>query len=357
MADSLTNSNREDEDAESELTMPPAPNAPHLFKTQMNERSLDRAAIDHFYSQIRQIPSLDSEELHCTQLFIRQLESIQQSALDVIKTFEEQKTTIIRHYDFWLQPIAKEALEELVLRAEELNRQLSSTLESKTKDIDWNKYLESWLEICEQWQSRKALSDRILALVSDRIAHSIDNDIKVLVDYQNHQIAGIDAEEEKRESLKNRLDQVTDEPLKQLRALRHQTHNHDSLLQAAQWMAAFQEKRESCFDQLLVKIDTAVKEIVDLTEKEDVVSYSSEDEGEIVFMEREFESILVAIDSLSGKCETDFLFTESRLESLLDHLDEINLTVIPHSLQRRVLHLKNEICFALDQLYKLFKKL
>jgi hypothetical protein len=152
--------------------------------------------------------------------------------------------------------------------------------------------------------------------------------------------------------LQKRLSQVTEEPLKQLVALRTQTHEHTSLQQAAEWAATFHEQRESYFDQLLMRIDAAVKDIVDINEKEESFTDSSEDEGEIVFMERELESILLAIDLLPGASEADIVFTECRLENLLDHLEHINTTHFPRSHRIRVNLIKEQINQAFKQIKK-----
>jgi hypothetical protein len=350
MTDSLPNINSDETDHR-DLEKMVGSDSPHLFEPKLDEAESKNEGINHFYSQIKKIPTLIDQTASADQPLLRQLQSVQHSALQIIHTFQKQKEAIIKHYDLWLQPIAKEVLEELLCHAENLKQQLSFHPDfSSAEDVDWEEYIQKWTEICEHWHSRKALSDRILAVVSERTMHSIDKDIKVIQDYQNHQLANVKIENHKRKTLQERLAQVTEEPLNQLVALRNQTHQHTSLIQAAEWLASVQEERESYFDQLLMKIDTAVRDIVDVVDKEDVLSYSSEDEGEIVFMERELESILLAIDTSFGANKTDALFIGCRLESLLDHLEGIDLNAIPKHLKNRVNSIKEQIFQAFEDI-------
>lgn len=311
---------------------------------------LEEDVIEHFYDQIKKISSLMEQSETIDQPLNRQLQAVGHIALQIIYRFHAQKSTLIKQYDFWLQPVAKEVLDGLISHAEKLKQQLAHRPLDAEEDIDWEEYIQSWEEICHHWRNRKALSDRILAVVSERVVHCIDKDLKMIEDYQNHQLASVNTGQNKRNDLQERLSQVTEEPLKQLIALRTQTHAHTSLQQAAEWVATFHEQRESYFDQLLMRIDTAVKDIVDINEKEETFSESAEDEGEIVFMERELESILLAIDLLPGTSETDLLFTECRLENLLDHLEQIDITHFSRSNHIRVNLIKEQIHQAFKQI-------
>jgi hypothetical protein len=350
MTDLLPKINSDDTD-DQDLERTVYSETPHLLEPKVDGAELRNDVINHFYSQIKKIPALMDQTASADQPLLRQLQSVQHSALQIIHTFHEQKEAIIKHYDFSLQPVAKEVLDELLCHAEKLKQQLSCHQDfSSAEEVDWEEYIQKWTEICEHWHSRKALADRILAVVSERAMHSIDKDIRVIQDYQNHQLANVNIEKNKRKTLQERLAQVTEEPLNQLVALRNQTHQHTSLIQAAAWLASFQEERESYFDQLLLKIDTAVRDIVDVADKEDVLSYSSEDEGEIVFMERELESILFAIDTVDGANKTDTLFIGCRLESLLDHLEGIDINAIPKRLQNRVSSIKEQIYHAFEDI-------
>lgn len=309
--------------------------------------------IKRLYVQIQKMPELMGRARVVDQVLLNHFQDLKGHAREVIHQFNEQKTDILKRFDNWLVPIAKEALDELLQDAEQLKRNLNQKLEHlpQLEEKDWIEHAKRWNHLYTKWHDRKALADRVLALVADRTKQLIDKDIQVIQDYQSQSLAQVPEQSEVFEDLKERLEQATEKPLKQLVALRQQTPKPDSLPQASEWVAKVQAQRETYFDQLLMKIDHVVKETVQIEEEEsDFISFT-EDEGELVFMERELHQIKLMVANLKPHQASETQFMLARLEELLDHAEQLETTSLPRTLQKRLAKIKeisSSLCKQLE---------
>lgn len=308
--------------------------------------------IKRLYTQIQQMPELAGQARVVDQVLLNHFQDLKGHARAVIHQFNEQKSDILKRFDNWLVPIAKEVLDELLQDAEQLKRNLNQKLEHlpQIEEKDWLEHAKRWNHLYTKWHDRKALADKVLALVADRTKQLIDKDIQVIQDYQTQSLAQVPEKSEAFEDLKERLTQATENPLKQLVALRQQTPQPASLLQASEWVARLQAQRETYFDQLLMKIDHVVKETVQIEEEEaDFISFT-EDEGEIVFMEREIHHIKSMVDNLKPNQASEMQFMLARLEELLDHIEQLETTSLPKTLQKRLSKIKETSSLLCKQL-------
>lgn len=307
--------------------------------------------IKQLYVQIRKMPELTKQAKAIDQVLSARLKNLKGIASAIIDQFNAQKKMILQRFDSRIMPIAQEVLDELVNDAERLKHKLDDKLEhlDQTNPEEWDADAKDWVQLYAKWNDRKSLIDKILKIVAAKTKHLIDKDIQMIFDYQTQSLAHLPQETEAFRSLEKRLIRATEEPLKQLMHLRNQAQEHTSLQQASDWVAKLQERRENYFDQLLMKIDHVMKDVVNLEETKDWSAFV-EIEGEVLFMERELHHINTDLTHLHLIGESDKQFLLGRLEGLLDHADDLDKPCLPSPLQARMQALKVGIHLATSRL-------
>ena len=84
-------------------------------------------------------------------------------------------------------------------------------------------------------------------------------------------------------------------------------------------------------------------------QEEDVTSFS-EQEAEIVFMERELHHIQTILPKVDQNQKEDVQFITARLEGLLDHADELAQSDLPQMFRKRIVAINNSCSAVLNQL-------
>lgn len=316
-------------------------------------------SIRHLYSKINEMPEIMESADLVDHLLASKFNELITHSQAVIEEFQQQKSAILEQFDHRLVPVAREVLDSLLQDADQLASKLNrppGEHRDQFPPLDWIDYAKRWTQLYAQWNDGKALAQKVLELVAARTEQLIDKDIQVIHDYQKQSLEHLSKGSETFKNLEKRLAKATDEPLKQLSALRNQHEQHMTLTQASEWISRLQEQRERYFDQLLMKIDHVVKEVVqmeDVEEEAEDFSVFSEDEGEIVFMEREIRHIQALLPNMQASEESDIIFMEARLEGLLDHAEQVNIVNLRYSLHKRLTALKNQFEEALTYLKEL----
>ncbi|CUI16956.1 hypothetical protein PNK_1341 [Candidatus Protochlamydia naegleriophila] len=311
--------------------------APEMEKPPTESQIKVCMTIERLRDQIHSIPVLIHQALVIDQALSNHFKSLKDSANEVIVQFNEQKENILAQFDSLLMPLAKEVLEELIRDAERLKSDLDNTLLSMQKmvDMDWKGHALSWIELHSKWHDRHELNQRILKLVSDRTSQLIDKDIRVIQDYQTQSLSRMSQKDDVFKSVEKRLAKATEEPLKHLVELKRGVEETASMKQASEWIAQLHRQRESCFDQVLMKIDLIVKDLV-LTEEEFDVDLFKDLEEEMFFVEQELKHIHDLLPKLHKNDEKEFFFTEARLEGLRDHLEQFDNLSLPRIVRERL---------------------
>jgi len=265
--------------------------------------------------QIRKMPELTNQARMIDQVLAHRLQEIRGTASAIIDHFNEQKKMILQRFDSWIMPIAQDVLDGLLRDAEHLKYKLEHKLEhpDQMTSSEWDKEAKDWALLYETWHDRKGLVNKILEVVADRTKHLIDKDIQVIHDYQNQSLAHLPPESEAFRNVEQRMSQAIEEPLKQLLSLRNEAKEQTSIQQASEWVAKLQERREGYFDQLLMKIDHVMKDVVNLDDVKDMTAFI-DIEGEILFMEHELHYIKtdLTIYISSKKATNNFLLQDWR---------------------------------------------
>jgi hypothetical protein len=317
------------------------------------EEKLDHSPepIKRLYAQIRKMPELTERARVIDRVLVDRLQDLKATASTIIRQLQEQKKVILQRFDHWIMPIAQDVLDRLLQDANQLKEKLEDKLDhlDQTTSDDWEEQAKRWTQLYAKWHDRNALVEKILEVVADRTRQLIDKDIQVIQDYQTQSLAHIPQESETFKNLEERLAHATEEPLKQLMSMRNKPKEHTSVQQASEWIANLQQRRESYFNQLLMKIDHIMKDVVHVDEKKDWASFL-EIEGEIIFMERELHHINTDLSHLRREDENERQFLFARLECLLDHAQELDEKSLPNALQQRIQALKAGISLAFSRL-------
>jgi hypothetical protein len=320
-----------------------------------DENIISRSAdsIKHLYYEIRKMPELTDQARVIDQVLVTRMQDVKGTACAVIDQFKAQKKVILQRFDHWIMPIAQEVLDGFIYDAQQLKRGLDDKLEhlEQTTPEEWDVQASQWAQLYSRWNDRKGLVNRILEVVIDRTKHLIDKDVQVIQDYQSQSLANLPEETETFRNVEERLTQATAEPLKQLMNLRNEVSENTSLQEASEWVAKLQERREGYFDQLLMKIDHVMKDVVNLEETKDWTAFV-EVEGEILFMERELHHINSDLTHIHLVEESEKQFLLGRLEGLLDHAEDLDTPKLPSPLQIRMQALKAGILLAISRIEK-----
>lgn len=307
--------------------------------------------IKYFYSQIRKMREDTTQACLVDQRLLHDSQKLKSIASVIIDQFKEQKKVILTHFDKWIMPIAEDVLDELLSGAQKLKGSLDEKLthlETITPE-EWDCEAKKWESMYLTWNDQNRLVDRVLEIVAERNALLIDKDIQVIQDYHNQSLSKIHRESEVMKNVEERLAQAIEEPLKQLMGLRSQARKHTSIQQAGEWVAKLQEQRESYFDQLLMKIDHVMKDVVDLEVTKDWTAFSEFD-GEMVFMEQELQHIQTDLTHVHLLDEADKQFLLARLEGLLEHATDLEDSMLSRMMQTRMKDLKAGIVFSISML-------
>lgn len=324
--------------------------SPKLENSQDNMSQQPATPIKHFYSQMRKMSELTNARV-ADQKFLNHLQEIKNAASTILDQFKEQKKVILKNLDNWVIPIAQDVLDQLLRDAQQLKHSLDHKLAhlDETTQEEWECEAKNWERMYLRWNDQKGLVDCVLEVVADRHALLIDKDIRVIQDYHKQSLSKIDQEPDAMRSLEKRLTNAIEEPLKQLMGLRSQAKEHTSIQQAGEWVAKLQEQRESYFDQLLMKIDQVMKDVVDLEITKDWTAFSEVD-GEMAFMEQELEHIQADLKHVHLIDEADRHFLLARLEGLLEHATDLDNPMLSRSIQLRMENLKSGIVTAISLL-------
>lgn len=296
-------------------------------------------AIERFYDQIHTFPKLVSKAHVIDKTLLHHFQDIRHSAADVIEQLNKEKQAMLKKFDSWLMPLANEVLDSLLQDADELKLDLEHSLEKLDSSAkkDWIDYAKRWTQLYAKWHDRKGLTKKVLKLAAERNSRLIEKDIKVIKEYQDQTLQNVPKGSEEFYNLEKRLVKATSEPLRHLVELKKQFSEKEdlSIAQASEWVANIHKQRESFFDMVLVKIDSAVKEVV-----APEVSYDgelfNELEGEIQFIEQEIKQINEIMLKLHRIDKAEQAFLKERVNGLIDHLEDYDLKNIPGELQKHL---------------------
>lgn len=311
-----------------------------LPRTDQSEEKIIAGSADSIkklYSQIRKMPELSSQARAIDQVLTSRLQDLKGNVSLVIAQFADRKKSILQRLDGWIVPIAKEVLDGWLSEAQKLKYKLDDKL-SHLEEIaaeEWDAEATNWAQLYSKWNDESGLINKILQAVADKTHHLIDKDIQVIKEYQSQSLANLPEESETFKNIEERLVHAIDEPLKQLMSLRQQAKEHTSLQQASEWGVKLQEKREVYFDQLLMRIDHVMKDVVKFEEAKDW-TVVRDVEDEVIFMEREIFHIQQDLVQLHLMEEAGKQFLQGRLEGLLDHTEELGQSALPDKLRKRL---------------------
>lgn len=297
-----------------------------------------RPAIERFYSQIHSFPKLIGKADVIDKTLLRHFQEIRHSAVEVIDQLQLEKQTILKKFDSWLMPLAKEVLDDLLKDADALKTDLDESLEKLDSSIhkDWIEYAKKWAQLYAKWHDRKGITRKVIKLAEARTAHLIEKDIKIIKEYQEQRLSHVPKESDEFFNLERRLIKATADPLRNLVALKKPPSTKEglSIKQASDWIANFHKKRESFFDMVLVKIDAAAKDLVASTAIDQ--DLFNELQGEIKFIEHEIDQINPIIPHLQRIDKDELKFLNERVSCLIDHLEDYDLANLPKELQQRL---------------------
>ena len=292
--------------------------------------------IEKFSHQIQSVPKIISKAHAVDQVLLHYFHEIQQSANEVVDHLHEERKSILKKFDSYLLPIAKEVLDELIHHADELRQDLDHSLEEPTSTLkkDWISYAKKWVQLYAKWHDKKAITNKVLKLASERTSVLIEKDIKVIQDYQDQTLAGMSKESEEFIDLELRLNKATAEPLRNLVILKNQPHEQLTIKQASEWIENVHKMRTDYFEQVLHKIDSAVKEIVvrEINSDHELVR---EVEDELSFIEQEMKHIDDLLTRIHRMDKEEIHYQKERIDSLLEHLQQYDFSHLPRDLTLR----------------------
>ncbi|MCE2982687.1 MAG: hypothetical protein LW832_03875 [Parachlamydia sp.] len=286
-------------------------------------------SLENFYSQIQSIPSLVQQAIIIDHVLTSYFTELKETSEKIVSHFSEEKKKLLAQFDPWLLPVVNEVLDELLNDAIRLNIELNETMAclKKTSEMDWDSHLKNWEQLYKKWYDRKELNKKILTLLSAKTNQLIEKDIKIIKDYQNQTLLKVAQSSSNMNQLERKLVKATAEPLKKLLELKVFIERDVSIKQASDWAAELQTKRESYFNQVLLKIDSIVREVVYLEEAMEG-DHSRELEGEMKFVEGELSQIL---DQMGDEVEA-----KSRLNGLKEHLEQYSENSMPIELKNHL---------------------
>jgi hypothetical protein len=298
---------------------------------RVEKLKIELSPLEQFYEQIQAVPILYREATD--QHLLKHLSEIQSQAVQIINQLDEKKNEILKKIDAQLFPIAKEALDEMLKEAKKLKENLRENLENLkfASKVDWIEHAKCWTRLYANWYDNRELTEKVLQFASHKTKQLIDRDIQVIKDYQTQSLAQISQGTADFKRIQERLKEVTEDSLNNLRSLKTPLKDL-SFKQASDWIRLIHTEREAYFDQVLMKIDSVIKDVV---RQEDVAyneSYFLELEGEFHFIEHELNSI----QDLMTKEKRQVDFAKKRLWEVREHLEQFDLSALSNELNKRL---------------------
>lgn len=304
--------------------------------------------IKHLYRQIESVPQLIEKAHVIDTTLLTQFQEIRSNAELLLKEIDDQKKIFLQRFHGVLQPAAQAVLAELSEAAEELKLDLEESLSNlqETSAEDWVQHAKGWVQLYAKLQDHKELAKKVIQVASEHTHELIERDVKVIQDYQDHSLSNLPKESNEYKGLEKRLKAATEEALSQLIKLKDSPGNL-SVVQTAEWIANLHQERQKHFENVLMKIDSILKDTVSMeSDSADLGDYSELD-GEIIFMERELHHINELVANLDLKDDKEVDFMNMRLKGLEEHLDQFELDRVPKELKMKVDKLYNmiEACY------------
>lgn len=310
-------------------------------------------SIRKLYSQLRHLskPELKSPEI-ISPLCAEVIQELESRASEIIDQFEAQKKNVAQYFDRWLIPVALDILDALLSDSQQLKECLQEKIDraDQVTAQEWEEEAREWARLYSRWNGGKAMTAGVLEAVVDKTTHLINKDIQVIRDYQTQSLSQLPQESEGFRNVEKRLERAIESPMKQLMSLRSEAEEHTSLEQALSWVANLQERREDYFDQLLMKIDLVMKDLVEIEEDSNDWVTNLEMEWELVFMESELRNIEEHWVSGSFDKEENKEFLFERLKGLSEHMMELSVQRIPSRLHARIDEIEAAIVEILNRL-------
>jgi hypothetical protein len=307
--------------------------------------------IEQLTRLIQSIPFLIKQAAENPRIILDHFQDLTECIVAYLQHFKNDKQRILARFDNLLQPLATEILDEMIKEADQLKTELEISLSSldHTQTIDWNNQANACVRLFYRWNDPKELNKRILKLVSDKTEQLIDKDLKLIHEYQIQYLSKVDGQSSNLKNLESRLAKAIEEPLKNLVQLKTNVKQTESLQQASEWISKLDSEREGWFDQLLMKIDSSVKDLV-LPDEEISSETLRELENEMHFVEHELAHIHQLLPKLDKNDEKEFYFTEVRLEGLKEHLEQFDSLTLPPLTRNRLEKLFNNITTTFNQI-------
>lgn len=307
-------------------------------------------SIRKLYSQLRHLSKLKlkSPEI-ISPLCAEVIQELESRASEIIDQFEVQKKNVTQHFDHWIIPAALDILDGLLFDSQELKKKLQKKVgcADQVTAKEWEEEARRWAYLYSRWNGGKAMTAGVLEAVVDKTTHLINKDIQVIQDYQTQSLSQLSPESDGFRNVEKRLERAIEGPMKQLMSLRSEAEEHTSLEQALDWAANLQERREEYFDQLLIKIDQVMKDLVEVEEDSNDSVTNLEIEWELVFMESELSNIEEhwVAGSFDKEENKEFLF--ERLKGLSEHMMGLSVQRLPSRLHARI----NEVEAAIIEIF------
>ena len=321
---------------------------------QAKEKMQISDSIKQLCLQIRNMSEQSRQTHSQDKRFSNRLQDLKMMMQQVSLQFKEQKKAILQRLNHWMLPIAKEVLDEMLQDFEQMKTQLKEKIEQsdQVSSGDWEKEERQWSHLYFKWSDRKAVMKQIVEVVKHRTSRLIDKDIQVIKEYQQQSLSYLEPESEAFKDVERRLAKAIEAPLKELHNLKIVPVEHVSLQQASEWVKTLQVKRETYFNQSLTKIDHVLQDVVHQVEEDQDWSAFVEDEGELLFMEKELHQMnqeLVYVHLIQPDQKQ---YLVENLLGLSHHLESVYKDSLPLLLQERIEKLQEGIEYALERLEK-----
>lgn len=301
---------------------------------------------DRYYSlfkQIQSVPILLTKAKRVDQTLNQHFIEMQAEARNLVHELGEQKEQLLKKFNGLLLPAAKEVLSELMDEAENLQFNLDETIQKvggeQTSEMDWVELAKGWVQIYSKWQDHKGLVEKVLQVAVDHTKKLIDRDIKVVHEYHEHSKARVS--DGHTETFDERLHQTIEEALTELNELKKTPKAVD-----LEWLSGIHVKRANVVDDILMRIDSAVKEREVFEEAHDPVHFL-ELEAEISFMEQEMVHLK---KQLANPKSLDVALLQEVLEGMQNHIKPFIASEMPRPLRNKFDLISKEISEALQNL-------
>lgn len=324
-------------------------------RAEQLKRQKMSSLMDRFIFKVRETLQNQGSNANAQKRLTGRINELNRNATDVLDYLvkvkqllkSEVEAELVNYVDAVMDPMIRE-----IERIRSMLRQDRSVMthpeDSLKKYTDWISRAKLWVEICSAKKDKETITKAILEYTVADFAASIERDLKLICDYQEHVLANFDLaqREETKETISPRIAPY----MNSLIGLVEKPDNLN-LENFQEWRSVAEKKRDHFFNVILQIIDNIADEIsatsTSVESQEDIIHILKK----MAYLESEIPVFCYGVLNNEIVDEEEREMQLPQLEAFIDQVNTLYFDIrMPQDIVERLIYLRDTLNNAADKL-------